>query len=101
MCVEIADRLNEAAVECDLLLGLAQRGRSRARINGVDLAAWECNLPSVVHKMRGALREQHRRLLSLNDRNQHGGRSDWPHGGDCRPHCRIGVVSTMAGDGLR
>ena len=41
MDVKIADRLNEAAVEPDLLLGFTQRGRSRARITGVDLAARE------------------------------------------------------------
>ena len=71
MDVKIADRLNEAAVEPYLLLGFTQRGRSRARINGVNLAAREGNFRSVSRKMKGALREQHRRLRPRNDRDEH------------------------------
>src|SRR5262249_52987495 len=98
MDVKIADRLNKAAVERDLLLGLTQRGRSRARIISVDLAAWERNLPSVVREMGCALREQHRRLRPRNDRDEHSGRPGWTYSGDCRHHCRIGVVIIMARD---
>jgi hypothetical protein len=101
MDIKIADRLNEPAIQRDFLLGLAQRGRCGAGINCVDLAAWKGNLSCVVCKMRSALREQHRRLSARNDRDEHGGRPDWPHGGDGRQDCRISVFIIVARDDVR
>ena len=54
--VKIADRLNEATVKRDLLLGLTQRGRSRTRIDSLNLTARKRNLRRVVRKLGGALR---------------------------------------------
>src|SRR5689334_5606564 len=100
MDVKITNGLNEAAVEGDLLLCLAQRRSKRACITGLNLAAWERNLPCVVHELCGALGEQHRQLWSLNDRDQHSGGSEWPHRGDCSQHCRVSVVVIMARDSV-
>ena len=98
MDVKIADRLNEAAVEPYLFLGFTQRGRSRARINGVNLAAREGNFRSVSRKMKGALREQHRRLRPRNDRDEYSGSPAWWDSGNRRHHCRIGVGMIMTWD---
>src|SRR4029079_9754109 len=42
--VKIADRLDKAAAKCDLLLGLAQRGRGRAFVTGINLSTGKRNL---------------------------------------------------------
>ena len=53
--VEIAERLDKAAVKRNLLFGLAQRGHSWAFVTGIDLAAGKRNLPGMVGMMCGAL----------------------------------------------
>src|SRR6195256_1889859 len=52
--IEIAERLYETRIEADFLLGLAQRGRERALVALIDLAARECDLPGMVRQFRGA-----------------------------------------------
>ena len=52
--VKIADRFDKAAAKRDLLLGLAQRGRGRAFVTGINLSAGERNLSRVVGKMCSA-----------------------------------------------
>jgi len=52
--IEMADRIDQAAIEADLLLGLAQRGGGRRRIARLDLAARKCDLPGMARGPRCA-----------------------------------------------
>src|SRR5262249_34135067 len=55
--VKIADRFHEAAVERDLLLGLAQRGFCRGRVINFHLATRKRYLACMVREMTGTPRE--------------------------------------------
>ena len=99
--VEIAYRLNKATRKCDLLFGLAQRGRSWAFVSGIDLAAGKRNLPGMVSKMSRALSEEHAQLVAFDDRHQDCGRPDRPHCSDGADHRGIGIVLVVPRDNVR
>jgi hypothetical protein len=90
--VKIADRFNEAAVERDLLLGLAQRGRCRGRVIDFHLATRKRYLARMVREMTGTPREKNRRLRARDDRHEHSCCPELSHSSDCRHHSRITVV---------
>jgi hypothetical protein len=58
--IELTDQRHCFRIEADLFLGLAERGRRRARIAGVDLAAGKGDLPGVRGQAGRAQGEQHR-----------------------------------------
>ena len=88
--VEIADRLDEGAVEPDFLFGFAQRGIEWRGIARIDLAAGKGDLTGMAVEMRGAQRQQHGRLGARHHRHQHRRRPQRKFRGDHRPHL-IGV----------
>src|SRR6478735_9029392 len=69
--IEIADRLDELALEADFLTGLAQRGIERGSVGRIDLAAGKGNLAGVAGEMLRALCQQHGRLRMIDHRDQH------------------------------
>src|ERR1700730_7252790 len=84
--VEIADRIDEAAIEPDLFPGLAQRSVERRSVGRVDLAAGKRDLAGVVVEVGGALRQQHGRLRMIDDPDQHRGGTDRLFAGDDLEH---------------
>ena len=71
--IEIAERIDEIAIQPDLLLGLAQRGVERRSVGRIDLAAGKGNLAGVIVEMRRALGQQHGRLRMVHHRDQYRG----------------------------
>ena len=69
--IEIADRLDELALQAHFLAGLAQRGIHRRGIGGVDLAAGKGNLPGMAAQVRRTLRQQHGRLGMIDHGDQY------------------------------
>src|SRR6185295_4280667 len=94
--IEIADRLDQVAVEPDLLMCFAQRSRDWRLIIGIDLAAWKRNLPGVARQRGGAQGQQHGRLRMIDDRYQHGSRTRRCDAG-ALPHFRIEVEIATRG----
>ena len=71
MIGQVADHLDEALVEPDLLARLAQRRRLFAAVGRIDPTAREADLSGVIAQLGGALREKHRQLIAFNERNQY------------------------------
>src|SRR3712207_9148333 len=61
--VEIAEGADEAGSEPDLLLGLAAGRRQDGGVRRVDAPARKGDLARMLAQLRGALRQQQRRLL--------------------------------------
>ncbi len=82
----------------NLLLGLAQRGIERRRVDRIDLAAGKRDLPGMIVEMGGALGQQHRRFVVLDDADQHCGGPDRPLFGDDPQHAIGALVAAWWND---
>jgi hypothetical protein len=65
-----AQHLHARRIEADLLVRFAQRGFFRRAILGIAAPAGKADLPGVIGKVRGALREDDRGLGMVHDEEQ-------------------------------
>jgi hypothetical protein len=73
--IELAEDLDRVGIERDLLVRLAQRRGSGARVAGVDRSPRERDLTFVARKGLGSKREDKRGLGPPHHRDQHGRRA--------------------------
>ena len=92
--IEIADRLDELALEADFLLGLAQRGIERRSVGRVDLAAGKGNLAGVVDRCGERCVSSTVGSRMIDHRDQHRRRPDRLLARDDLEHA---VVAAVAG----